>query len=147
MNAPSRWSPLKNLARFDPAAGFDELMRGLGGRLLPREFDAIGNIPVDITENDKSYCVKAQIPGVEKNDIDVSVEGNQVAISAEFKREETKDGEQDLCVERYYGKAYRAFTLPTELDGAKAAARYDNGVLTLTLPKKPNGDTRRIAVT
>ncbi|MCQ4163498.1 Hsp20/alpha crystallin family protein [Tahibacter harae] len=146
MNALSRWSPFKNLARIDPSSSFEDLFRGLGGRLLPRDFDA-ASIPVDVTEKEKSYVVKAQLPGVDKKDIDISVQGNQVSISAEFKREEKHEGEQEICVESYYGKAYRAFTLPDELEGTKAEAHYANGVLTLTVPKKRNGDARRIAVT
>lgn len=146
MNTLTHWNPFKRLARFDPASNFDELFRSLGGRMLARDFDGPPDIPVDVTENDALYSVKAQIAGVDKNDIEVSVDGNQVAISAEVKREANKEGEQDVCIERYYGKAYRAFTLPSDLDAAKAEARYENGVLTLTLPKKRNGGTRRIAV-
>ncbi len=146
MTALTQWNPFKRLLRLDPAAGIDDLFRSLGAHPMLRDFDAAAEMPLDVTEKDGAYCVKAQLPGVDKNDIDVSVEGNRVAISTEFKREEKKDGERELCVERYYGKAFRAFTLPDDLDAAKASAGYENGVLTLTLPKKQNGDARRIAV-
>lgn len=146
MTALTQWNPFKRLLRLDPAASFENLFRDSGLAPMLRDFDAASEIPLDVTENAESYCVKAQIPGVDKNDIDVSVDGNRVAISAEFRREEKKDGERELCIERYYGKAFRAFTLPDDLDAAKTSASYDNGVLTLSLPKKHNGDARRIAV-
>jgi len=72
---------------------------------------------------------------------------HQVAISAEVKREtKNKDSETELYSERYFGKVYRAFSLPADLESAKADARYDNGVLMLTLPKKANGSSRKITV-
>lgn len=81
------------------------------------------------------------------DDIEVSVEGSQVAISAEVRREtKNKDDERELYTERCYGKIYRTFSLPSDIDSNKADARYDNGVLHLTLPKKSNGSMRKIAV-
>lgn len=145
MTALTQWNPFKHL-RLDPAAAFDEVVRGLGTHPMLRDLGAASDMPMDVTESATAYCVKAQLPGVDKNDIDVSVEGNRVAISAEFKREEKRDDEHELCAERYYGKTFRAFTLPVDLDAASASAGYENGVLTLTLPKKHNGDTRRITV-
>ena len=91
--------------------------------------------------------MKAEIPGVDKNDIDVSIDGNQVSISAEVKRETSKkDDERDICTERYYGQVYRSFSLPGDVDSEKADARYENGLLTLTLPKKENGSARKLTV-
>ncbi len=150
MNTLTRWNPFKTMTRFDPIASFDDLFRGFGTRPAWRDFelaDVAPEVRLDVTENDKSYQVKAEIPGVDKNDIEISVEGNQVAISAEVKRAtKKKEDEKELYTERYHGKVYRAFTLPNEIDSAKADAHYDQGVLTLTLPKKANGGTRRIAV-
>ena len=149
MNTLAHWNPFKTTAsRYNPAATFDDLFRGFGMRPVWRDIEAAApDIRIDVSEDDKVYRVKAEIPGVEKNDIEISVEGNQVAISAEVKRESTKkDDEKDVCTERYYGKVYRAFSLASDLDSAKADAHYDKGVLTLTLPKKHNGGTRKIAV-
>ena len=96
------------------------------------------SIKVDVAEKDGAYVVRAEIPGVAKDDIQVSIEGNQVTIGAEVKREsEKKDGERVLHSERYYGSAFRSFTLPAELDEAASTAKYENGVLELTLAKKP----------
>jgi HSP20 family protein len=147
MTTLTRWNPFKTSTRFDPVATFDDLFRGLSTRPLWRDFEAAPDIRIEVNENDKAYQVKAEIPGVEKNDIEVSVEGNQVAISGEVKREtKKKDDEKEVYSERYYGKVYRSFTLPTDLDSAKADAHYEGGVLMLTLPKKQNGSSRKISV-
>ena len=147
MTTMTRFNPFKAMTRFDPIAGLDDLFRGLGTRPAWREFDVAPDVRIDVSENDKAYNVRAEIPGVDKQDIEVSVEGNQVAISAEVKREmKKKDNEKDIYSERYFGKVYRAFTLPSELDSTKADAHYEHGVLFLTLPKKSNGGTRKIAV-
>jgi HSP20 family protein len=91
--------------------------------------------------------VLAEIPGVKKEDIQVSVDGNQVAISAEVKRQkEEKQGEKTLRSERYYGKVYRSFALGQDVDQEKAQAKYENGVLELRLPKKAAASTRTLTV-
>lgn len=143
----THWNPFKATPRFDPIANFDDLFRGWNVRPMAREFDVAPDVRIDVNEDEKAFKVKAEIPGVEKKDIEISVEGNQVTISAEVKREtKKKEDEKELYTERYFGKVYRSFTLPNELDAAKAEAHYDQGVLTLTLPKKSNGGTRKIAV-
>ena len=146
MSNLTHWNPFKTLARFDPASSFDDLVRSL--RPAWRDLDFTPGIRIDVNEDDKSYSVKAEIPGVDKKDIDVAVDGNQVSISAEVKHETSNKGdEKEIHTERYYGKVYRSFSLPDDLDSSKAEARYDNGVLSLTLPKKTNGNgTKKIAV-
>jgi len=146
MTSLTRWNPFKSMAPVDLAPEFNDFFRGFGLRPVWPAAD-LPDIRLDVTEDDKNYIVKADIPGVTKEDIDLSVEGNQIAISAEIKREsKNKEGERDICTERYYGKMYRAFTTPMDIESAKAQARYANGVLTLTLPKKSNGHSRKIAV-
>lgn len=147
MTALTRFNPFRNPARVDTPALFDDLLRNISIAPLWREAGIPAlDMPVDITEDDNAYRVKAEIPGVDKNDIEVSVEGNQVSISAEAKKETRKQDEREIIVERAYGKAYRAFSLPGDVDGNRTEARYDKGVLMLTLPKKENGSARRIAV-
>lgn len=146
MSTLSRWSPFKSLSRIDPMADIDNLFRGLGMRSLMRDAESVPDIRVDVREDDKSYRIKADIPGVKKEDISVSVDGGQVTISAEVKREKESKDEREVCSERYYGNAFRAFTLPVEVDDKKAEAKYDDGVLTLTLPKMPNGKVHRVAI-
>ena len=142
----TRWSPFKALSRFEQAAPFDDFIRTLGLRPQWADLEA-PDVRLDVTENDGAYRVKAEIPGVDKNDIDVSLSGNQVAISAEIKREsKKKDDERDICTERYYGQVYRSFSLPDEVDSGKASAHYESGVLTLELPKKGNGSARKLTI-
>lgn len=133
---------------YDPfsGSGIDELFRGF---LAPvrREATAPAPVRIDVTENDKGYVVKAEIPGVKKEDIHVSIEGNQVSISAEVKREtERKEGDRVLHTERYHGSVFRSFVLPTDLDESTSEAKYDGGVLELKLAKKPAIAGRRLAI-
>lgn len=147
MNAVARWNPFKPLARFDATSEFDDLLRGLALRPAWRELQIQPEIRIDVSEGTSAYRIKAEMPGVDKNDIELSIDGNQVTIGAEVSRDsEHKDGETELCTERYYGKSRRVFSLPGEVDGTKAEARYDKGVLSITLPKKANGQSRKIAV-
>jgi HSP20 family protein len=104
-------------------------------------------IKMDVKEDDQAYTVHADIPGVKKEDIHVSIEGNQVSISAETRVEkEEKKGEKVLRSERYVGKVARSFTLANEVDEAKAQAKYNDGVLELTLPKKAVSAARKLAI-
>ena len=102
---------------------------------------------LDVTENDRAYTVKAEMPGVKKENINVEIEGNDVTITAEVKREwEKKDDDKLLRSERYYGAVYRSFVLPVELDEASSEAKYEGGVLQLTLKKKPQVAGRKLTV-
>ena len=102
---------------------------------------------MDVSGDEKGYRVKAEIPGVKKEDIKVSIDGNQVSITAEVKKEtEEKKGETVIRSERYYGNQFRAFTLPYDVDQGKAEAKYEDGLLNLTLPKKEPGTARQVAV-
>jgi len=87
------------------------------------------------------------MPGVKKEDIGVAIDGNEVTITGEVKSEkEEKKGETVIRSERYYGKIARSFTLPQEIDEARAEAKYTDGVLNLTLPVKAKATTRKVAV-
>jgi HSP20 family protein len=91
--------------------------------------------------------VKAEIPGVKKEDIHVAIDGNEVSISAEVKKDkEEKKGETVVRSERYFGRWARSFTLAWEVDEAKADAKYVDGVLMLTLPKKGGTAVKELAV-
>jgi len=104
-------------------------------------------IRIDLSETDNAFAVKAEIPGVKKEDIDVRIDGNQVTISAEVKedKEEKKDG-RVLRSERRYGYASRSFLLGSDVDQAGADAKYSNGVLELKLPKKAQSAGKRLTV-
>ncbi|MBK5207855.1 MAG: Hsp20/alpha crystallin family protein [Polaromonas sp.] len=103
---------------------------------------------VDVTEKDNAYLVKADIPGVKKEDINVRIDGNIVQIDAEVKREkETKgNGDKILRSERYWGNISRTFSLAQDVDDSKVVAKYADGVLTLELPKKATSETKKITV-
>src|SRR5712671_1155234 len=140
---------MANITRFNTLDNaVDELMRGFFVRPMNYEAPAApAQVRVDVTENDKSYVVRAEIPGVRKEDINVAIDGSQVEISAEVKKEkEAKDGEKVLRTERYYGKVYRAFTLGQDIDDAATQAKYADGVLELTLPKKASPAAKRITI-
>jgi HSP20 family protein len=126
-------------------AAIDDLFRGY---FKPVRGDrAAVSIKFDVTEKDGAYVVHAEIPGVTKDDIQVSIEGNQVTISADVKRETAKkDGERVLHSERHAGSAFRSFTLPAELDEAASTAKYENGVLELTLAKKAAVAGRKLTI-
>ena len=138
---------MANIARFDPFDPFDDVMRRL---FKPVRWETEAQplqIKVDVDENDKSYTVKAEIPGVKKEDINVQIDGNQVSISAESKQEkDVKENGKVIRSERYYGSMYRSFALGQDVDSGAANAKYADGVLQLTLPKKPSAATRKLSV-
>lgn len=113
----------------DVAPGF--FVKPLHGDPLPTQ------IKVEVRETPQAYQLQAEIPGVNKDDIHVQVDGNVVSLRAEVKQQDSQtDGEKLLRSERFYGAVARSFQLPQDIDNTSAKARYDNGVLTLTLPKK-----------
>ena len=140
---------MANITRYDPFdlgfEPFDNLFRGF---LRPVRLEQdVPQIKMDVKEEENAYRVHAEIPGVKKEDIQVSVEGNSVSISAEVKKEsEEKQGEKLLKRERYYGKVARSFALANEIDETNASAKYTDGVLELVLPKKKGGSTRRVSI-
>lgn len=116
-------------------------VRPLHGDPLP------ANIKVDIKETRDAYSVQAEMPGVAKEDIHVTVDGNVVSVRAEIKQEDVQQrDEKVLRNERYYGAVSRSFQLPVDVDEAAAKARVENGVLSLTLPKKRGGSSQRLMV-
>jgi HSP20 family protein len=139
---------MANITRFTP---FEDLFGDFGKGFFVRpvampEAEDL-KIKVDVKEDDKAYTVHADIPGVKKEDIQVDVSGDVVSIRAEVKQEkEEKKGEKVLHSERYYGMASRSFSLPTEVDEKGTVAKYKDGVLDLTLPKKQGNGSKRISV-
>src|SRR5512146_90178 len=140
-----RYDPFSDITRIGPFRDFDDLFRGFLVKPVVRDLQP--EIKMDVAEDDKAYTVRAEIPGVRKEDIKVSVEGNEVSISAEVKKEkEEKEGKKVVRSERYYGKVYRAFTLDHDMDPDAAKAKYTDGVLELTLPKKAGTAGKEIKV-
>ncbi|MBM4219913.1 MAG: Hsp20/alpha crystallin family protein [Gammaproteobacteria bacterium] len=139
---------MANITRFGSFDNlFDDFAKGFWVKPLAMPATEELKLKVDVKEDDKSYTVHAEIPGVKKEDIQVDVNGDQVSIRAEVKREkEEKQGEKLLHSECYYGMVSRSFSLPTEVDDKGTVARYKDGVLDLTLPKKSGNGSRRISV-
>jgi HSP20 family protein len=118
-------------------------------RPLSLDVEQPAMIKVDITENEKDYAVRAEIPGAKKEDIRVSVDGNYVSISAEVKKEEEKKTGKDgrvLVKESYYGATSRSFTLDHEIDDKAVVAKLEDGVLKLTLPKREGARSKLIKI-
>jgi len=139
-----------NVTRFTPfEESFDDLFRGFFVRPVSMEGEQqrAPQFRMDVKEEGSNYVVHADIPGVRKEDIQITIDGNQVSIAAEVRRasEETQGG-RVLKSERYYGKVARAFSLASELDSAAAQARYADGVLELTLPKKAATNAKQLTV-
>ena len=140
---------MANITRYDPFNDLDDLFKGLFVRPMRFDLDVAPQMrmKIDVRKTDDTYTVKAEIPGVNKDDIQVSIDGNEVTISGEIKKEsEEKKGEQVLRSERYYGKVSRSFTLPHDVDEAKVVAKYADGVLKLTLPMKIKSASKKITV-
>ncbi|MBI5889318.1 MAG: Hsp20/alpha crystallin family protein [Nitrosomonadales bacterium] len=139
---------MANITRFNPNSDvLDDLFRGFFMRPVRFEGQPDVQIRMDVSEDDKAYTVHAEIPGVKKEDIHVNIEGNQVSISAEVKNEkEVKEGEKLLRSERYYGSVSRAFSLAQDVDEGSAQAKYNEGVLELTLPKKKAASSRKLVI-
>ena len=142
-----RFDPFGDISRFDPFSGLDNFFESFSLQPVRRSLDTESLIKLDVSETDEAYLVKAAIPGVKKEDIQVDINGNQVSIKAETKTEkEEKEGSKVILSERYQGLQYRSFTLAQEVDDAKADAKYQDGVLVLSLPKKAGGSSRKVTV-
>lgn len=142
---------MSNISRHDPFSleGVPDLFQGLFRPLRTTggvEGQAAG-IRIDVTEDEAGYTVKAEMPGVEKDAIDVKIDGNLVSIAAKVERgAELKEGERVVRRERYTGSVSRAFTLAAEIDDEKAGAQYKDGVLTLVLPRKIASARKRLEI-
>lgn len=141
---------MSNLRLFDPAIAdpFESMFRRFMAPMqLDRRLDDL-DMPVDIIEKDGMFKVRADIPGVKKEDINVRIDGNLVQIEAHTKDEKDfkENGGKVLRSERYSGMVSRTFSLAQDVDDAKATAKYEDGVLTLDLPKKAGSSSRTLAI-
>jgi len=140
---------MTNLRVFEPALdSFESMFKRL---MVPTRFEVDARsleMRVDVSEKDTAYTVRANLPGVKKEDINVRIDGNMVQIDAEVKQQKDikQNGDKVLRSERYSGSVSRAFTLAQDVDDAKATAKYKDGVLTLELPKKATSTSKRLTV-
>src|ERR1700741_2209799 len=145
---------MASIPRFDPGGDYfgelvDDLFKGFLVRPLSHNGrgEALPRMKVDVAEKNGAYVVTAELAGVKKDDIQVTIDGAQVTLVAEVKREkEASQDERVLHTERVYGKVSRSFTLPQEVDEAKAQAKFKDGVLELTLPKKAAAARKQVTI-
>ena len=147
---------MASITRYDPRVDpfgdlVDDLFKGFLVRPVAYEGnggrDVLPRVKVDVAEKNGAYKVTAELPGVKKEDIQVSIDGSQVSLAAEVKKEkEASQDERVLHTERVYGKVMRSFTLPQEVDESKVEAKFRDGVLELTLPKKQAAQRKQISI-
>jgi HSP20 family protein len=142
---------MASVTRYDPFNDLvDDFFKGFLVRPVSYEGarEALPRLKVDVAEKNGAYKVTAELPGVKKDDIQVSIDGAQVTLTAEVKREKeaTTQDERVLHTERVFGKVTRSFTLPQELDESKAEAKFRDGVLELVLPKKAAAQRKQVSI-
>ena len=131
---------------------FDDLFRDVAPSYFVRPLHgdplpSPAQIKLDVRETDTAYTVHAEIPGVSKEDIHVTLDGNVVTLSAEVKQHDSQQGEKVLRSERYFGAVSRSFQLPQDIDQQASKAKFENGVLSLTLAKKRAlGSSQRLSI-
>lgn len=143
----THFDPFRDLARIDPLRGAEDFFRDLGFKHALGDWAHAPHIKLDVTESDQAYTVKAEMPGLKKEDISVQIDGSRVSISAEARREhDEKKGETLVRSERYVGQQLRSFSLGQDVDESKAVAKYHDGILELSLPKRSNGASKKLAI-
>ena len=147
MNVITRYNPFKELEemehRLSALFGRAPLAKNSGKEAMTvAEWAPL----VDITEDDKEYLIKAEVPEVKKEDVKVSVQDDVLSISGERKSEKEETGKKYHRVERAYGSFYRSFTLPEDADGSKVAAEFKDGMLKVHLPKSEKAKPKSIEV-
>ena len=142
-----RNDPFQELARFDPFRELEMFAPWNRFRRWMQELPGEPVMKIDVVEDEKVFKVKAELPGVKKEDISIEVDGNQVSITAETRREtEEKKGETVVHSERYYGRQSRSFMLGSDIDRDNVQAKFTDGVLELTLPKTAGAKAQRITI-
>jgi len=126
---------------------FDDTFERVFGSLGTPEAAATRSPALDVAETDRAYTVKLEVPGVDKDEVKVSVDGRQVTVQAQSRRSaDAQEGERIVYRERTAPAYARTFRLPVEVDQAEAGAKLEQGVLTLTLPKRGARSAAQIAV-
>jgi HSP20 family protein len=142
----TRWNPMREMAAMQNALDrmFDDTWRSWSG---VDESVMGGNLALDIQEDDNSYTVTTALPGVESEHINVRIHNDMLTIEGEIPEKEVeKEGKRSLLKERYYGRFSRSIRLPQPVNRDQVDASFDNGVLTLTLPKSPEAQPKTIQV-
>ena len=147
MKTLARWDPFREVAPFAMFPEMESFFTDMPFRSMTSRYEPVPTMRLDVVEDPAGYTVKAELPGMKKEDIAVSIDGNKVSINAESKQEkEVKEGNKLLRSERYYGAVSRTLTLPYDIDSAKSEAAYQEGVLTLILPKAAGVEAKLLPV-
>ena len=157
MNALEKWNPPRGSSVWDPICQMQEMqsrVASLFGQRMPLKKDGGEEgfmltewiPPVDIAEDDKEYAIKVELPGVNKEDVRVSVEGGVLSISGERKAEKEEKNKKYHRIERSYGSFARSFTLPEGAAGDKVSAEFKDGILRVHLPKNEAAKLKSIDV-
>jgi HSP20 family protein len=133
-----------NYPTYSPFRLFEDFVHDWASRVSPSPESR--RPPVDILESEGNLILRTEIPGVNEKDIDLKIEGSVLTIKGERKNTFESDGYNVYQVESSYGPFSRSFTLPQTVDPAKISAQYRNGVLTITLPQKPEVKARSIKI-
>src|ERR1041384_3798636 len=152
-----RWTPLRNVMPWHPLDNFaseftqmqreiDRMFDRFNGGSRENNQTSLWIPPVDIVERENDYFVKVELPGVEKNDVKITVQDDILTVKGEKKQESEKKGHDYHRVERSYGAFQRSFTLPSSVISDKIDASFSDGVLTVSLPKAEETKSREIAV-
>jgi HSP20 family protein len=154
MNTLVRWDPFRT--RWNPLKDREDVERRLAEMLGTREVPSHGGNEaltvaqwsplVDITEDDKEYLIKAELPDIKKEDVRLTVENEALAMSGERKFEKEEKGKKYHRIERAYGSFVRRFSLPEDADGGKVTADYKDGMLHVHLPKSQKAKPKAIEI-
>ncbi len=140
----ARWDPFKELTSL--REDMERLFNSFFERYPREKAEGFWSPPLDVEETENEFVIKAELPGMKKEDIKVSLSGDTLTISGEKKKEAEEKGKTYYRMERSYGKFQRTITLPAEVEMDKAKASYQNGVLTLNLPKSEVARPREIPI-
>ena len=139
-----RWDPWRDIVSLREA--MNSLLEESFVRPRAGMAAMTGGMAIDLSETDEAYTIKTTVPGAKPEDVDISILGDTLRISAEVKAEEEREGEKWLLPRRRFGNFQRAVTLPSNGKAGQAHADFDNGVLTITLPKAEAARPRQIQV-
>ncbi|MBI5019808.1 MAG: Hsp20/alpha crystallin family protein [Ignavibacteriales bacterium] len=147
-----RWNPLRDVSAWHPVS-FENMQREIDRVFNNFRSDILGVegsktlMPVvDIIERENEYNIKVELPGVEKKDVKITVQDDVLTIKGEKRQENERKGDNYHHVERSYGIFQRSFPLPTSVQGEKIDASFENGVLSLTIPKLEEAKPKEIEV-
>jgi len=142
----ARRDPFGELMSLDPWAGFGDLSRRLESLFGERRSLASLVPAVDVTESDGEYTITAELPGVKKDDVTVEVDQHVLTLRGEKKSEREETKEKARILERTYGAFTRSFTLPADADEERLTADFKDGVLKITVPRRPESKPVQVAI-